>query len=301
MADHWKKLIALGFLLLVGLWAAGVVRSFGMAHSDLPALSVSIPSSVEDYRGSLRTANNLAQIGLVKAPLPKVLDQEDIQQIRVYEKTAQISAGSTAFADDEARIRKALADHQAVVFSEKATGISPERSLALGISVRPDKFDALLHALTEIGQVGAITVQQHDRTTEFRRLHAQRQSLKKYQEAILKLRASDKLTVEEALKLEQKIQEIEKELQTLGVQLGDLLGKEPSYNLFVTLQEYQPGSRYDRGFTFTRRLGSGLYWAAGWWFVAAAGAGVLIGVYLSVRTLRSGARQAAGTPGVVRG
>jgi hypothetical protein len=301
MADHWKKLIALGFLLLVGLWAAGVVRSFGMAQSDLPALSVSVPSAVEDYRGSLRTANNLAQIGLVKAPLPKVLDHEDIQQIRVYEKTAQISAGSTAFGDDEARIRKALADHQAVVFSEKATGISPERSLALGISIRPEKFDALLHALTEIGQVGAITVQQHDRTTEFRRLHAQRQSLKKYQEAILKLRASDKLTVEEALKLEQKIQEIEKELQSLGVQLGDLLGKEPSYNLFVTLQEYQPGSRYDRGFTFTRRLGSGLFWATGWWLVAAAAVGVLIGVYLSVRTLRSGARQAAGTPGVVRG
>src|SRR5262249_11237076 len=160
-----------------------------------------------------------------------------------------------------ARIRTNIKGQKAVVFSERATGIPPHRSLSLGIGVHPEGFDALLQGLIQVGQPRSINVQQQDRTTDFRRLYAQRQSLKKHLEAILKLRDSGKLSVEEALKLEQKVVEVEKELQAVGVQLGDLLNKEPSYNVFLSLQEVQPGSWSDRSFTFSRRLGNGFIWA----------------------------------------
>jgi hypothetical protein len=235
-------------------------------------------------------AHNLGQIDLGNSPLPKVLDQEQINEITIFEKTAQLSAGTTAFAADEKRIRAAIATNNAVVFSEKATGIAPQRRLALGISVQPQRFDALLTALNAVGNLEAVDVEQKDRTTEFRKLHGQRLALKKQLEAILAVRNSNKLSVDDALKMEQKIGEIEKEIQTVGVQLGDLLGREPSYNLFITLQEGQAGSRHDAEFTLTRRLGSGLLWGIGWWFLAALGVALGLGTIVSVLALRPNPR-----------
>lgn len=149
----------------------------------------------------------------------------------------------------------------------------------------PDQFDDLLRELEQIGQLGSIVVQQQDRTGEFRKLHAQRQSLKKHQEAILKLREGQKLPVEEALKLEQKIQEIDKEEQAVGVQLGDFLGKDPSYNLFLQLEETPKGGSRDRSFTLSRRLGSAFLWALGWWFTAVVTIGLVVTTIVSIRTL----------------
>jgi hypothetical protein len=293
LSRFWKQLAAALFLLFLALWVFGVARTFTLSEPDIDVLSSSFAHSMSsgptfrEVGSGSRTAHNLAQIGLTQAPLPQVLDQADVSQIRVYDKTAQVAAATTAFADDEDRIRKVVAGQQAVVFSEKATGVAPQRALALGISVHPERFDALLRAVSEVGRVESSNVEQQDRTAEFRRLYAQRQSLKKHQEAMLKLRGVGKLSVEEALKLEQKIFEVEKEVQSVGVQLGDFLGKEPSYNLYVTLQENRPGSWHDRSFTFGRRLGQGFLWALGWWAAAALGIGLAVGAYVSVKTLRS--------------
>jgi hypothetical protein len=296
MKSYAKKLAAAGFLLFLLLWAVGFVRTFTLPQAEpevfIPPIAP-YSSSGDSSRAGAKTANNLAQISLTQAPLPQILDQEDVHKVQVYEKTAHLASGTSTFADDEERIRSAIAKWNAAVFSETATGIAPRRLLSLGISVRPVQFDLLLDELRGVGQINSISVQQQDRTADFRRLHAQRQSFKKHLEAILKLREAGKLSVEEALKLEQKVLEVEKEVQAVGVQLGDLLNKEPSYNLFVTLQEFQAGSWNDRSFTFTRRLESGFLWALGWWFASALGIGTILGTWVSMRTLWPGA--SAGT------
>jgi len=299
MSPFAKKTAALGFLLFLALFLGGIIRSATLKESDLPELDVQLPissASRGDYRSEARTAHNLAQIGLTQTPLPQVLDLENLNKIQVYEKTAHLGSSTIAFPEDEERTRKAITHQKAAIFNERRTGIAPDRQLSLGIAVHPDCFDDLLRTLEQVGQLGSILVQQQDRTAEFRKLHAQRQSLKKYQEAILKLRQNEKLSVEEALKLEQKIQEIDKEAQAVGVQLGDLLGKEPSYNLFLQLDETQKGGRRDRSFTLSRRLGSALLWAGGWWLVAAAGLGLVGATVVSTRTLLSKAPPAAKGP-----
>lgn len=291
MNPQIRKALAAGFLLFVALFAAGIVRSFVIADSELPRWHaghwrVALSSgSDDDHRTGSRTANNLAQIGLAQQPLPQVFEDANFQKILVFEKTAQLIAGTTQFSVDEERVRKTLAAEKAITFSERAAGIAPDRALVLGISVHPDRFDSLQQSLSKVGHVESSTVQQQDRTGEFRKLHAQRQSLKKHQDALLKLRAVEKLSVEEALKLEQKILEIEKETQSLGVQLGDLLGKEPSYNLFVTLHEVVPGSSSDQAATLPRRLSSAFAWAFAWWTTLAIGVALLAATYWSVRTL----------------
>src|SRR5262249_2956609 len=187
-------------------------RSFTLDGSELltlPGPSFSRLSSHEEYRSSMANAHNLAQIGLAKTPLPQVLDQADVNKIVVYDKTAQLAAGTTAFPEDEQEVRKALAAHQAVTFSEKAGGIAPNRALVLGISVHPDRFEALLRQLSAVGHLESITVHQQDRTGEFRKLLGQRQSLRKHLEAILKVRGGGPKSVEETLKLAAKILEVE--------------------------------------------------------------------------------------------
>ena len=72
-------------------------------------------------------------------------------------------------------------------------------------------------------------------------------------------------SLEDALKLEAKVHEIEKELQGLNVKFGDLLGKESYYHVHVTLVEHQPGGRGDRTYTLPQRIGHALLWALAWW------------------------------------
>src|SRR5262249_34123859 len=103
-------------------------------------------------------------------------------------------------------------------------------------------------------------------------------------------------SVEDELKLEQRIQEVEKELQALEVQFGDLLGKEPYYHVYLTLFEYQPGGTLDRSYTVAQRLGVALFWAVAWRCAAAAAVGVLAATYLSVRALAARRPVSGGAP-----
>jgi hypothetical protein len=290
MSYLWKKVAALGFLVFLILWAVGILRSYALPYPQ-PAWPIPV---IEELSARNASANNLKQIGLAQTPLPAVLDQAEVERIQVHEKHAQLATGTTTFDDDAAEVRKSLAEHQATVFNEKNGGLAPERRLTLEIGVHPDRFDALVEQLRHIAHLDTVNVQQRDRTGEFRRLHAQRQSLKKYQESILKLRAGKNPTIDESLKLEQRAQEIEKELQALGVQLGDLLGKESFYLVSLTLFEYQPGSKLDRTYTLPRRLLNAFLWALAWWFGGVVAVGVLVGTWVSVQTLW--AKPALATP-----
>jgi Domain of unknown function (DUF4349) len=282
MRERWKKAAAAGFLAFMGLWLVGSLRALTL---DFPPPPV-VPAYMGELSASrLPVANNMKQIGLELTPVPLVLDQPDVDKIQVYEKNAQLALATAAFDDDLARIRKAVADDQAVVFNEKNGGIAPERRITVEIGVHPDKFDALVAKLRGTGRLESISVQQRDRTGEFRRLSGQRQALKKYLQSVLKLRDVKAPSIDDALKLEQKIQDIEKELQNLGAQLGDLLGKESYYNIYVTLFEYQPGSGLDSTYTWQKRLFHSWAWAVCWWLGVVFTIGLVGGTYFSARTL----------------
>jgi hypothetical protein len=296
MVHTAKKLGAGGFLLFLGLWIVGVSRPAVAPQVEHEELATGLFSSVEDQHSNRQVANNLKQIGLTLEALPHLLDQKDLDKVQVYEKTAHLSSSTTSFTEDEERLRGTVALHKATIANERSTGIGPNRTLTLGITVHPDRFEELLADLKQVGHLTAIHVEQQDRTGQLRQLHAQRQSLKKHQDAVLKLRQTGKLSVEEALKVEQKLLEVEKEIHALGVQLGDLLGMEPSYNLFVSLREQRSGSEAGLGWGIARRLGSSLLWALGWWLLAAVATGLLVGTYVSLKTLRGTPRSAGSAP-----
>ncbi len=284
MSHFAKKTAALGFLTFVTLWIIGFARALTLAHPEPVTWHVSSGDDALQGVSRVQAANNVKQLGLLM-PLPAILDRPDVDQIQVYEKYAQISAGTAEFETDEVRLRAILADYKTVVFNERSAGIAPARRLLLEVGVPPEEFDAVVERLQKVGHLDSISVQRRDRTGEFRKLNAQRQSLQKHLEAIKQLRGKTNAAFDDQLRLEQKVQEIEKELQTMGVQLGDLLGKESYYQVYITLSEYQPGSRLDRTYTIPQRMADAFIWAAARWLALAAGIALVAGSFVSIRTL----------------
>jgi hypothetical protein len=288
MSRTAKQAVALGFLTFVTLWIIGFARAITLEHPEPTTWNL---SSGEDYASASQSlsraqaANNVSQLGLAKTPLPALLELPAVEQVQVYEKFAQLAAGSEIFEDDEVRLRGILADYNAVILNERSTGIAPSRRITLEVGVKPEEFDAIVDRLRQIGHLDSISVQRRDRTGEFRKLNAQRQSLKKHLDAIQQLRTNKNASFDDQLRLEQKVQDIEKDMQTLGVQLGDLLGKESYYQVYTTLYEYQPGGRLDHTFSLPQRMAHAFVWAAARWLAIAAFAGTVLGVAISVRTL----------------
>jgi hypothetical protein len=277
-----KAAVAVGFLVFLVLFVFGLVHTW----SDAPPPPIVLFSASEDYPWRSRTANNLAQLKLADAALPAMLDKVDVERIEVHEKAARLGVSSSAFEEDESRVRSSLAARKAVILNEHKTGIAPQRRVALDIGVHPEQFDALLDELRKVSHLQSFSVQQRDRTSEFKKLLAQRQALKSHLEAVLKLRGAKDPKIDDSLKLEQKVQEIEKELHLLGVQLGDFLGKESYYQIQITLHEIAAGSGPEAQIELGGRLWLGFLWALPRWVLAAVGAGLIVAAWFSVNELR---------------
>ncbi len=287
MQHYFKKLVAIGFLVFLGLWVVGSIRGITLPYPPPMPVAISAGLEREFFSSSGNYANNMKQLQLTETPLPLALDNSEAEKIRIVEKRATMTTGTTKFAEEETAVRGAIKAQQATVFNEKNTGLEPSRKLLVEIGVSPEKFDDLVASLQAIGNVSSISVEQKDRTSEFRKLFGQRHSLKKYLEAMTKLRTGKALTFDESLKLEQKIQDLEKEMQSLTTQFGDLLGKESYYHVQLTLAEYQSGDARDHTYTIPQRIGHAFLWAVVWWFAVALSIGVVVAAGVSVWTLRA--------------
>ena len=78
------------------------------------------------------------------------------------------------------------------MLNERSSGLDGQRRLALEISVPADRFDDLVRQLRRVGRLETVSVQQRDRTDEFRRLRTKRQALKQQREEIEKQRQDAK-------------------------------------------------------------------------------------------------------------
>jgi hypothetical protein len=276
-----KKVAAIGFLVLLVLWVVGLFRA------PAPAAATPAQGSFVFNREVSRqqAANNLRALNMEKVPAPLLLDRQEVEGIRIHERSAQMTAVTARFADDEKQVRLAVADHGALVLNERSSGTDGQRRLALEISVRPERFDELTSRLRKVGHLETVSVHQRDRTDEFHHLREQAQRLKKQREEVSKVSDGRIASVEDRLRILQKLQEIDKEQQGVARQAGDLLGKESYYQVYFNLSEDQLGASPYGIESVPRRAWNALLWALPWWCVAMALLSVLPAVYVSLKAL----------------
>jgi hypothetical protein len=205
-----------------------------------------------------------------------------------YEKVASVSTYSGAFSADEKALRALVPRHRALIQFEQSSGLAGARHLDVAIGVPPSEFDAMVEAARRIGRLQAIRVDKADKTNEYRGLNAKRLSLEKTRDSLTRLKTAGGGRIEELMHLENRLLEIESELQTLGVQLGDYDTENEFCTVKVTLDE-RPGM--GTGIPLLTRVKVALEWTIKYYallvFIAALGTGTLWVLLQIIEKLRN--------------
>lgn len=137
-----------------------------------------------------------------------------------YEKVAEFSTGANDFEGDSARFRTLIKKFNALIQYERSSGLKPRRCLHLAIGVHPDHFDDMIGEFKKIGTLLSLTVNKQDKTNEYKKLNAKRESLEKTKRALIALKQRGG-KISELMNLENRILEIEEQIQSYGVKLGE--------------------------------------------------------------------------------
>jgi len=158
-------------------------------------------------------------------------NQSAIKVDQKYEKIAEIKTKSTSFEEEEKSSRKTIEKLNALIQFEQKSGNKGYRKLNLVIGVPPENFDALYNQLITIGKVQAKQITKKDKTNEYKELNAKKHTLEKIRTSLIELKSKGG-KIDEYMGLENRILEIEQQLQGLGVSLGDF----DDENEFCTVQ-----------------------------------------------------------------
>lgn len=188
-----------------------------------------------------------------------------------YEKTATLNARTDEFEADEKRLRQTSAAFNAIIQYEQRTGNPGHRALHLMIGVRPELFDSFYVAAQRIGYIYVNEVTKVDKTTEFRELNAQKASLEKALANLtdLKNRAG---SISDLVGLHDKILEIEKQMQELGVALGNFSAE----NEFCTFRFSLSENAATRTISFLHRAYDAFIWTVEYYFLVLLGLGAIL-------------------------
>lgn len=251
------------FIALFAYRLATGPRQLGQAGEVLYAGQQSIPMARKNY----------ATTKMVAAP------SSDSQK---YEKIATLAQQTSAYEADRKRIGDLITAHQGIVQFELNTGLSGRRTLSLGIGMPPEQFDAFIEAAKAVGQSVQVDVIKNDRTNEYLQLRAKRATMEKARSGIESLLSAGG-TIDERMKAQAKLTEIEERLQELGVSLGEFDTQNELCTVKLTLSEIRaPAAR-----SWKWRIADALEWSAYRYAQLGVGfLGLVIGAWLTVLLVR---------------
>lgn len=153
-----------------------------------------------------------------------------------YEKTANLSAVTSDFQQDNQQLRTSIENCEAVIQMENLRGLPGDRLLSVTVGVMPQRFDELVGYMQELGTLKSFTVNKVDKTSEFNYLLAEVETLKMTRDAYASIKEKGG-NIQDLLLLEEKILEVEKSMQELGVNLGAYASENSFCTVNLTLQE----------------------------------------------------------------
>jgi hypothetical protein len=144
---------------------------------------------------------------------PAAVDQK-------YEMISTMTSKTDSFRKDENKVRSLIKKYNALIQFEQNSGNPGKRKIHLAIGVNPSKFDQMLNDIKKVGRITSFQVDKKDKTNEYRELNAKKKTLEKTRESLIGLKERGG-SIEELIALEDRILEVERMLQNLGVNLGD--------------------------------------------------------------------------------
>lgn len=217
-------LLVCGFLVLFGLRLA-----YGFwSHPEPPTFSPA--GTADDFQLERKNYASSKHARTTKAPgSAATFDQK-------YERIADASLSSSHFAEDEEKLRAMVRDHEGLIQAEHKSGLEPTRSLRLVVGVDPSRFDDMVAALDGAGTLTRIELRKTDKTNDYHQLQASRRSLEKSRAALTALKDGGGRLAEQ-VELEEKILATEKQIQDIGVQLGEFDEENEFCTVKITLTE----------------------------------------------------------------
>ena len=175
-----------------------------------------------------------------------------------YEKVATLGMVSDSFEDDEVRLRNLAKEAEALIQHEQAFGLTGRRQLQLALGVNPARFDEVIEQVRAIGRAVSFQVDKTDKTNEYRQLLAQQASLQNSLDNLVALKSRD-ADLSDLVALETRILDLESQIQSLGVSVGEFDSEFEFVTIKLTMREVAAPQR--RNISVMQRTKVALEWA----------------------------------------
>lgn len=191
--------------------------------------------NIQDFAPTSSGYRNIASAkyefkkGASDAPQMVSVDQK-------YEKTANLQCQTNSFEQEEKQIRKTIKVHNAIIQFQQESGGAKNHRLYLQIGVQPDRFDQFITQIRKEHKVVSINTTKKDKTNEYRELNAKIATLQSTRTSLVELKAKGG-QIEEYINLENRILDIDEQLQDLGVQMGNFDSENEFCTVNILLQE----------------------------------------------------------------
>ncbi len=232
-----RKLIKGQFYLVLGFIGLFILRLiYGyIAYPDGATSPLIQPDSGSSWRVSYEPKN-------YASAKRKFGPQGTIAVDQKYEKIGALKSKTTDFDGDDKKLRALIKKYEALIQFEQSSGLTAQRALNLAMGVIPDNFDAMIAEAKSIGKLTFIQIDKTDKTNEYKELKAKRLSLEKAREALSLLKGQGG-SIEELIRLENQILDIENKIQALGVKLGEYDQEKEFCTVKFTLKEVRVAKR----------------------------------------------------------
>jgi hypothetical protein len=179
-----------------------------------------------------------------------------------YEKIGTLSSETSDFEHDEQQLRTIIQEHNMLIQFEQRSGLTGMRILHMALGVIPDKFEQMITKMKKIGILTFIQINKSDKTNEYKELEAKKISLEKTRKALSELKGLGG-SVKELIQLENRILDIEHQIQAFGVSLGEF----DEENEFCTVKFTLLETRIQSKIPFSQRLKVAFEWTVKYYFV----------------------------------
>lgn len=215
--SKYKQFFIIGICLFLVLFVFRLIYGYLETNSNN-----SFDNSGDFFSSIQNLRKNYASEKSMKMSEPSVSQNpsSNFASNQKYEKTASIKSKTSNFDEDKTKLEKATKDFKAVVQYEKNEGKKGNREIHLLIGVNPILFDSFYIDIQKIGALKATEITKIDKTNEYRQLNAKKISLEKTLTSLNELKTRGG-AISDYVALHDKILEIEKQMQELGVELGN--------------------------------------------------------------------------------